>query len=1145
MQPEIVDQRERLRALDPLRSFIVQAPAGSGKTGLLTQRFLVLLAIVDEPEEIIAITFTRKAASEMSQRIIQALQSARRDPAPDSAYERHTWELARRVLTRDQSRDWKLLESPSRLRIQTIDSLCAQLVGQMPVCSKLGALPAITDNADALYLEAARLTILALEGDTEWTAAIAHLIQHLDNRLDKLQRLIADMLARRDQWLRHIIDIANTDQIRAHLERGLTNQVLTVLQALNECTPVIYQREILELTHFAANQLQAEIGQDKISRCSSMQEWPGCQRRDRLLWEGIADLLLTQAGDWRKKVTMKIGFPAPTSVRDAKAKAFFSEMKQRMLDLLIALQGEESFRKQLLLLKQLPPDQYEDDEWETLQALFRLLKVAAGYLVLVFRRSGQVDFAEISIAAIHALGEPEMPTDLALALDYRIRHMLVDEFQDTSFNQAELLARLTAGWQSGDGRTLFLVGDPMQSIYRFRQAEVGLFLDIRDREFFGQIQMTSIRLLVNFRSQRGIVDWVNQYFPRIFPALDDVTAGAVAYAYAKAFHPASNNDAVTVYPFLQKDDLAEADQIVTIVQQSRETQPNGKIAILVRTRTHLTSIVVRLRQAGLRFQAVEIERLAQRPVIQDLTALTRALLHPGDRIAWLAVLRAPFCGLSLHDMYCIASKNFGQTVIDALHAPCPLAGLSEDGRQRLERMLPVLDCAMSLRDRTSLRGSVEGVWIQLGGPACVMSETDLADAEVYFQLLEKFDEAGYHPDVQELDEQLAQLFALPDVAADDTLQIMTLHKAKGLEFDTVILPGLGKRPRPDRERLLNWLECRTQSESIDLLCAPISAQGSDKNLISAYLLSIEKSKAIVEDARLLYVAATRAKHRLHLLGHMQVDTGAPENTMPLPPVDTLLAKLWPAVATHYHARLRETPDLMILGESNNRSGLQQDIGRIRLAADWQPPDVPEGIQFPVSSERNQITEPINFDWAGETARLVGQTVHRLLQRIGLIGIEDLSQSDLSRYEQAGRLLLKQYGVAPQFLDGAMQQVSTALKVMCVDDAVGRWILSGQHQEARCEWALSRLINETEASLNIIDRTFVDKAGTRWIIDYKTGLHAGGGVDEFLDREQQRYCAQLERYAEILRQMEKRHTRLGIYFPLLGKWREWPYQPSSI
>src|SRR6185503_15346213 len=120
------DAMARRAALDPRRSFIVQAPAGSGKTELLTQRYLRLLATVESPEQILAITFTRKAAAEMRARILQALESAA-GPAPESPHKRSTWELAGAVRAADVQRGWRLMQHPARLRIQTIDALNASL----------------------------------------------------------------------------------------------------------------------------------------------------------------------------------------------------------------------------------------------------------------------------------------------------------------------------------------------------------------------------------------------------------------------------------------------------------------------------------------------------------------------------------------------------------------------------------------------------------------------------------------------------------------------------------------------------------------------------------------------------------------------------------------------------------------------------------------------------------------------------------------------------------------------------------------------------------------------------------------------------------------------------------------------------------
>ena len=136
---EVPDLAERRRALDPASSFIVQAPAGSGKTELLIQRCLVLLAIVERPEEIAAITFTRKAAAEMRSRIFAALADARTRERPAQAHHAMTWDLARAVLERNDRLGWRLEENATRLRLQTIDSLCASLTRQMPVLARLGA----------------------------------------------------------------------------------------------------------------------------------------------------------------------------------------------------------------------------------------------------------------------------------------------------------------------------------------------------------------------------------------------------------------------------------------------------------------------------------------------------------------------------------------------------------------------------------------------------------------------------------------------------------------------------------------------------------------------------------------------------------------------------------------------------------------------------------------------------------------------------------------------------------------------------------------------------------------------------------------------------------------------------------------------
>ena len=196
------DDANRERAL-ALESFIVEAPAGAGKTELLTQRVLRLLATVADPEEVVAITFTNKAAGEMRERIHLALTAARSGlrPGPDAAHKQKTFDLACAVLQRDAELGWALERQFTRLRLTTIDAFCASLARQMPLLSRFGAQPAIADEARRHYDEAARRTLDHLERDPSPEAeALATVLEHLDNDSTRLVRLLADMLARREQW---------------------------------------------------------------------------------------------------------------------------------------------------------------------------------------------------------------------------------------------------------------------------------------------------------------------------------------------------------------------------------------------------------------------------------------------------------------------------------------------------------------------------------------------------------------------------------------------------------------------------------------------------------------------------------------------------------------------------------------------------------------------------------------------------------------------------------------------------------------------------------------------------------------------------------------------------------------------------------
>jgi ATP-dependent exoDNAse (exonuclease V) beta subunit len=982
----VKDAKAREDALDVTRSFIVQAPAGSGKTELLVQRFIRLLAVCEKPEQVLAITFTRKAAAEMRKRVLERLPNA--------------------------------AEVAHRLRIQTIDAFCTALTRQVPVLARFGAQPEIVEDASDLYDEAAARVF------AEYNRATEALLAHLDNNVPLATNLLSSMLRNRDRWLRR----TGSAPTRAELEAALASERKRLLDRAKALHP------------------QAS--------------------------EAFARQVLTKEGTWRK--------------RDALAQS---------------LSENEPLRKALHALCGMPPATYGPAQWAALESILALLSPAVAQLEVLFGERGQADFTAFAHGALRALGSVDDPSDLLLSLDQRIAHILVDEFQDTSQSQFTLLEKLTSGWSALDGRTLFLVGDPMQSIYRFREAEVSLFLKAR-HEGIGAVSLEPLTLTTNRRSQEGLIAWFNDAFARALPAVEDETSGAVPYLAASPFEPKLPGQAVTWHCFYDREE--EARRVIQVARGAK-----GSKAILVRNRAHLDEIVPALKAAGVRWRAIEIEQLGEKQVVQDLYALTRALVHPGDRIAWLAVLRAPWCGLTLADLVQLTEFHRDTLISDLLQ---DLSRLSPDGQARARRTRDVLLEGLGERSRGTLRGRVEGAWLALGGPACAASPTELEDAEIFLDELEKLEQAG-DVDLALLEAKIERLYALPDLdAGADAVEIMTIHRAKGLEFDTVIVPGLDRLPRSGPKPLLVWKALRK-----GLLLAPIDQTGAGEDATYKYVRELDKEADDLEAGRLFYVAATRARERLHLLACARAteDMRARE-----PARRSLLAKVWWQAQEHFGEApaeaLQEKPRLPV-----------RDV-LTRLPASYSLPRPPPALAWSAVEEESAEKE-LEFSWATETAKHVGSVVHRWLQRIAEDRMEGWDAKRVDSLSAHFARDLQRRGVPAADVRASADRVADAL-ARTLADPRGRWILQSR-TDARSE---HRLRVRTGAGMRtcVVDRVFLDDDGTRWVVDFKTSRHEGADIEAFLDLQRERYAAQMQAYAAAVP-----GSRQGLYFPLLGGWRE--------
>lgn len=1115
------DSSARREALDPGRSFIVQAPAGSGKTELLIQRYLTLLGSVENPEEVLAITFTRKAAAEMQHRVLQALNRAREDSAPQADYLRVTFEAARRVLERDAASGWQLLDSPGRMRIQTMDALNARLSRTLPMSSGLGGqVPTLADaEMDALYRAAGVALLddwLLVPGRTR--DALENLLRHLDNNTGLFINYVGAMLAKRDQWLDLIgsgrLTAEEAVTVRRRLENTIQNLIRSHLEILRAACPEEMVRELPALAAYAGSNL-ADKGNNSLTDgllgCAS---FPDGSPENMDTWQALAELLLTKQGTWRKPGGINVGAGFPPGD---------TGQKQALAGLLEQLGDNDELRDLLFATLELPPPRYNEEQWQVLLSLFELLPTAVAELRALFAVRGVTDHIEVALAASRALGSVDEPGELALLMDYKVSHLLIDEMQDTSLAQYELVERLTAGWQPGDGRTLFCVGDPMQSIYRFRNAEVGQFL-LAQTEGIGGVRMDRLVLRRNFRSGENLVHWFNDTFSVTFPQAHDVLQGAIGYERSAPVDMHAGKGRVEIHPLYDADRQAEANRGLRVIREALD-QGSASVAVLVRSRTQLPELLYQLRKAGIDYQAIEIDRLTDLPEIIDVLALARALAHPDDRVAWLGILRGPWVGLSWQDCFSLLGNSQRAGIRELLADSDRRNRLSDSGKRSLAALFDALGEDLSPRGDESFRDLLERAWFKLGGPAIYSEPECIGNIYRFFDVIEKLESAGTIPDIALLEDRLDQERVSGGAQPDCRLQIMTMHKAKGLQFDTVILYGLGRSTRNSDAPVMNWLSLPEKEGERELVISPVGPRNQlEKDPLHKFITSVEKRKEVLELDRLLYVACTRAERRLHLIGHVKV---AADGERLICETGSLLKCLWPMIEETY---------------SSHFVGQQEDMARAdvatlahpvlrRLEPRWQLPEAPVRPGLPVAPEPFGEEEHLDYYWVGSYAPHVGTVVHRWLQFIA----EGRIPTDPEKVNALRNISLEWLnilGVQAHELAAACERVERALLgALC--DPRGQWLLAG---DGHTELALTGLVDGRIESI-VIDRIRIDDDGNHWLVDYKTSSHEGGDLEQFIRQEQDRYRGQLLKYSFLYSQFSGVAPRTALYFPLLGEFSE--------
>jgi ATP-dependent exoDNAse (exonuclease V) beta subunit len=1089
------DQAQRELALDPRRSVLVRAPAGSGKTTLLAERFLGLLTEVDEPGQLVAITFTNAAAAEMRNRILDDLRG--NSPSP----------VAQRALQRSADRGWNLLDLPAQLRIQTIDSFCRDLALQQPLLSGLSGSLDISDQPTELYLSAARRTLEQIgQGNAPLSAAIETLLKWRDNNWREIEDLTVGMLENRDRWMQDFV-------------------------------------------------LEGE------------QDWDLLRAR--------LELPFRRAGD-------------------------------------SGVTG------------------YTNDEWQIVRACFTLLRHAAAELRVVFAESAAADFTEVAQIALNVLkGEDGLLSDAAIAVADGIRHLLVDEFQDTSRRQHDLLRHLIAAWPERVGRTCFVVGDPMQSIYFFRDADAELFPRVEQLglEIPSDLPLVfdPVHLTANFRSEHALVADINDTFERVFQEDD---GSGISYTRAEAARGESETAglhlAVASIPRMQlhlefiPDSVRSADpgrkkqivagreaaqqkQIDEIVELIRSHQPRinaslaanerkggdekklqYRVAVLARARKSLVPIATALRKASIPFRAIELEELESRPETIDALALARALLNPHDRVAWLGVLRAPWCGLSLADLHTLVSADdpelLGRAVPELLAGRMQL--LSEEGRPAIERVLRATDFAKRLRSSqpTATPGTwLEQVWLHLGGAQCVGASAR-ANLDLLWRTFDNLPQG--EPDLlgSAVDAALKDLKALADPAAssDCGVQLMTIHGAKGLEFEVVIVPDLHVSPGHGKPGMLSWLERgippeAAESEPVDsreiteFLVAPFSPKGSDPGKAKKWVDRQRREREKQESRRLLYVAATRAREELHLFARPSYKTVNGVPTEVAEPRESLLLTAWPAFETEIRRRFEDwsAAAASAAGPSTIESLAASAADDLWMASPAASPALLRRLPasyLPVTADfpSPAVEEPLlgagrlyQRHEGGLLSRALGLAVHELLQQCAQLLVwhtPEAARKALARQQPRIAAVIRAVGVEPRQAS-RMAALALQITLKAARDPVAQWILA-PHADAANE---VRWTGVAAGSLRTVqvDRVFragpVPKAdggsagdNTWWIVDYKTAHEDGLDPAAALPELREIFAPQIEAYAKVLRNLRGGDINLrgGLYYPRMSAFDWW-------
>ena len=875
-----IDEREfRRRACDPRSSVVVEACAGSGKTWLLVGRIVCALLAGTAPGQILAITFTRRAAQEMRVRLMKDLQElalADDDGIAGWLQQRGMGAgEAGAAVGAARGLYERVAMARTPLAIETFHGWFWQLVAGAPLGAGVPYAPVLLEAAERTRVDAWLhfTALLVQERHAAQRRAWEWLLDDVGE--DAARRLLMQFLGKRAEWW----SFAGND------EEGAVARALAPLREAGDDDP---RRRVRAPEFVAAAQDLLDLWRSIAAPAKTIEERIEAARR----WLSRADA--DPAADFR--AACQLVLTREMAPRDLLVPARIAGKLRE------PAHAQRYAQSHALVVGRLQELMAAHRTWRALKLNEAALSCGRLLVAAYQRLKGQqqaLDFTDLEWHAHRLLADADYATYMQVRLDARYRHILIDEFQDTNPLQWQVLQSWLAAYgtaeeeAAADRPSVFIVGDPKQSIYRFRRAEPRVFDAARDllRRDFGAAHL---RTNVTRRNAAVVTEVLNLAMAgnRLYQAqrtLSDETGAFVLLPLAAAegeapraagsglrdvlTQPRPERDGETRY----REGGSLAREIARWVASVRVREPGGEraarhsdVLLLVRRRTHLGEYERALRDAGIPFVSDRRGGLLATLEADDLTALLEFLTTPQADLRLAHALRSPVFSCSDDDLILIAGTA-GATWWQRLLGIGPGASAALDRARDLlarwlqaARVLPVHD----LLDRIYFEGDLRRRYAA-AAPAALHAQVQ-ANLDAFLELALAID-AGRYPSLPRFIDELAGLKRhapeeAPDeglAEADDAVRVMTIHGAKGLEAEIVVLADAHARPAPDAESVLVvWPPQAAAPEHVSLVARGEQARDEAR----ARWFADDDSQREQEDWNLLYVAATRARQVLIVAG---------------------------------------------------------------------------------------------------------------------------------------------------------------------------------------------------------------------------------------------------------------------------------------